>query len=386
MGRLRTKDKHLPGRVYYEHGRYWFKPKKPDPVPPDWKPRIDLGTTLAEMYEALKNISRSEKPLHTMGELFDKYLLEVLPTLALRTQSDYRGYIERIRPVLASWEPGEVTAGDVFDIRAAIANESGNTQANRHASCLSAIFREAIGWRCGVVVNPCHELKRLSEPPRTRYVFDHEYTGVYGVASPMLQCAMDLATITGQREDDLLKLPYDGPDVYTDEGIVFRPAKSKRRHPRHGKIIETSKIVIVRWLSEEEAESGLPREASSLWKLVARLRKLGPQPPDNVIPIRPRPTLICNEDGQPYTGSGFRSNWHRLIQTSLKGRKRKNGVVTLEPVLKESFTFNDLRAKNATDEEDFEEAHNRLAHSDRKTTQMVYVRKPRRARAGRKVG
>jgi len=49
------------------------------------------------------------------------------------------------------------------------------------------------------------------------------------------------------------------------------------------------------------------------------------------------------------------------------------------------FTFNDLRAKNATDEDDFEAAHNWLAHGDRKTTQMVYVRKPWRARAGRKV-
>ncbi len=82
----------------------------------------------------------------------------------------------------------------------------------------------------------------------------------------------------------------------------------------------------------------------------------------------------------------FRSNWHRLIQTALKGRKLKNGRVTLAPVLKESFTFNDLRAKSATDEEDFEEAYNRMAHSDRKTTQQIYIRKPRRSRAGRKVG
>jgi len=65
-----------------------------------------------------------------------------------------------------------------------------------------------------------------------------------------------------------------------------------------------------------------------------------------------------------------------------RGRKRKNGIVTLAPALKEAITFNDLRAENATDEEDFEEAHNRLTHGDRETTQMVYVRKPRRARAG----
>jgi hypothetical protein len=101
-------------------------------------------------------------------------------------------------------------------------------------------------------------------------------------------------------------------------------------------------------------------------------------------PISVRPCSVIFRVN-PFTGSGFRSNWHRLIQTALKGRKRKNGVVTLEPVLKEPFTFNDLRAKNATDEDDFEAAHNRLAHSDRKTTQMVYVKKPRRARAGRKV-
>jgi hypothetical protein len=331
------------------------------------------------------------KPLHTMGDVFDRYLTECLPALAKRTQSDYRRYIEKLRRSLGEAPPDKVTAPDIFDFRAALAKESGTVQANRHISCLSAVFREAIGWRAAlgphaVTKNPCHELKRLHEASRTRYVFDHEFTSVHSIASDVIQCAMDMAAITGQREDDLLKLPYDGADIYTDEGIVFRPAKTKRRHPRHGKIVETSKVVIVRWLSQEEEDAGLPREASALWKVVSRLRKLGPQPPENVVPIRRRMTLICNQDGQPYTGSGFRSNWSRLMHTALHGRKRKNGVVTLAPVLKEPFTFNDLRAKNATDEEDFEEAHNRLAHSDRKTTQQVYVRKPRRARAGRKVG
>jgi hypothetical protein len=31
------------------------------------------------------------------------------------------------------------------------------------------------------------------------------------------------------------------------------------------------------------------------------------------------------------------------------------------------------------------QAHNRMAHSDRKTTQQIYVRQPRRARASRKL-
>lgn len=391
MGRRRKKNRELPGRVYLENGRYWYKPKRPKVLPTGWKHRISLGSTEAEMYAELPKHLKSTKALHAMNDVFDRFMAEILPALAPRTQSDYRGYIGTLRPSFGNAPPEQVGAPDIFDFRAALAKQSGNVQANRHVSCLSAIFREAIGWRAqlgphAITRNPCHELKRLSEVARTRYVFDHEYVAVYGIASDVLQATMDLATISGQREDDLLKLPCDDPQVYTDDGIVFRPAKTRRRHPRHGKIVETSKIVIVRWLSEEEATAGIPKEQSQLWKLVARLRKLGPQPPANVIPIRPRATLICNEDGQPYTGSGFRSNWHRLIQTALNGRKLKNGRVTLEPVLKESFTFNDLRAKSLTDEEDFEEAYNRSAHSDRKTTQQVYIRKPRRARAGRKVG
>ena len=135
-------------------------------------------------------------------------------------------------------------------------------QANREISCLSAIFREAIGWHA-VARNPCHELRRLHEEKRTRYVTDQEYLALYSVASDRIQCLMDMATITGQREGDLLKLPNRDPSVYTDEGIVFRPGKSKRRHPRHGKMIETGKTVIVEWSAELDA-------------VVKRLRRLGP--------------------------------------------------------------------------------------------------------------
>jgi integrase len=315
-----------------------------------------LGTTLGEMYDGLKKLVETSKPIRTMSALFDRYLLECLPALAPRTQSDYRKYIERLRPVLKDWKPSELTSGDVFDIRTVIAQDSGVVQANRHTSCLSAIFREAIGWKA-VTANPCLQLKRLREPPRTRYVFDHEFTGVYGIASDVIKVMMDLATITGQREGDLLKLPNRDPTVYADEGIVFRPGKSKRRHPRHGAIVESAKTVIVEWSPE-------------LREVIDPARKLGPDI---------RKTLICNLQGKPFTESGFRSNWHRLIQTGLRGRKKSNGEMALEPVIRESFTFHDLRAKSGSDAEDVQEANDRLAHDDLRTTQVVYRRKPRRA-------
>jgi integrase len=54
------------------------------------------------------------------------------------------------------------------------------------------------------------------------------------------------------------------------------------------------------------------------------------------------------------------------------------------PQLLERFTFHDLRAKSASDDE-LGAATERLAHDDPRTTQKIYRRKPRRARAGAKI-
>jgi len=80
-----------------------------------------------------------------------------------------------------------------------------------------------------------------------------------------------------------------------------------------------------------------------------------------------------------YTKSGFRSNWHKLLV-----KATTPGPSGEPPVLAEWFTFHDLRAKRASDAEDVLEANEAMAHDDVKTTQKVYRRKPRKARAGQK--
>jgi integrase len=205
-----------------------------------------------------------------------------------------------------------------------------------------------------VATNPCRLIPKLRETERDRYVTDAEFTAVYKLASPMMQCAMDLATMTGQREGDLLKLARS---QLTDDGIVFAIGKSKRRHPRHGQVVETSKRVIVEWSPE-------------LRTVIEKVKKLGPDI---------RPTLLCNLQGKPFTSDGFRSNWHRLmVVASTPGKNGKPAA------LAERFTFHDLRAKSASDD-DFDVATERLAHDDPRTTQKVYRRKPRRARPGAKI-
>lgn len=361
MGRRRTKDKHLPQRVYWKNGAFWFV---------DYQNKWHrLGATMAEMYKELAKHVDHNGPLHTMGDVFDRFIIEKIPLLAARTQSDYLGYIENLRLYFGDAPPEDVTAGDVFDYRNKRAERS-VVQANREKSCLSSVFTAAIEWKLRTD-NPCRLVPKLSEADRDRYVFDEEFLAVYKLTAivmhddsgAIMQCAMDLATITGQREGDLLRLPCNDPRVYTKAGIVFRPSKSKRRHPRHGKLIETAKTVIVEWSDELHA-------------VVDRLRSLGP---------RLRPTLICTQEGKPFTESGFRSNWHRLMTAAVKGAKRKDGSWITEPVITEPFTFHDLRAKRASDAEDVIEANEALAHDDLKTTQKIYRRKPRRARAGAKI-
>ena len=85
MGRRRKTNKHLPQRVYLYHGRYWFMERSGR--------RRDLGTTEAEMYSKLAEFADRRTLVRTMNRAFDRYLLESLPHLAPRTQSDYRGYI-----------------------------------------------------------------------------------------------------------------------------------------------------------------------------------------------------------------------------------------------------------------------------------------------------
>ncbi|MGA8709215.1 MAG: tyrosine-type recombinase/integrase [Steroidobacteraceae bacterium] len=344
VGRKRKIDKHLPRRVYLRRGTYFFVDAQGT-----WR---NLGRDLPSMYREMAKLTEVTASLRTMADLFDRYVREVLPGLASRTQSDYLGYLENLSVVFGSAPPREVTAGHVSDYQAKRAERS-VVQANREKSCLSAVFTAALKWHA-VESNPCRLIPKLREAERNRYVTDEEFNAVYRLASPMLRCAMDLATMTGQREGDLLRLSRAH---LGDDGILFAIGKSKRRHPRHGKVVETAKRLIVEWSPELRA-------------VIERLKKLGPDI---------RPTLLCTLQGKPFTSDGFRSNWHRLISTATSpGQKRE------PPVLGERFTFHDLRAKSASDDA-FDVATERLAHDDPRTTQKVYRRKPRRARPGAKI-
>jgi integrase len=62
--------------------------------------------------------------------------------------------------------------------------------------------------------------------PRRRYVTEAEYAAAYKVMTPMVQCAMDLAVLTGLRPGDLLGLTRAN---LTDDGIEIATSKTGKR-------------------------------------------------------------------------------------------------------------------------------------------------------------
>jgi hypothetical protein len=205
MGRRRKTDKNLPQRVYLYHGRYWFIERSGK--------RRDLGSTEAEMYLKLDEFADRRNSLTHNESGVRPLPSRIAPPSRSTHPERLQGYIENLRRSFGEAPPEKVTANRIFDCRAVRARRS-VVQANREISCLSAIFREAIGWHA-VARNPCHELRRLHEQKRTRYVTDQEYLVLYSIASDRIQCLMDMATITGQREghDLRAKSGSDAEDV-----------------------------------------------------------------------------------------------------------------------------------------------------------------------------
>jgi hypothetical protein len=100
------------------------------------------------------------------------------------------------------------------------------------------------------------------------------------------------ASLPTTKSGDEVKLIVEGDGLQVKLEVNRLPGDCTTRNAAP----TNAKIVIVEWSTE-------------LREVIERARELGPDI---------RPTLLCNLQGEPFTGSGFRSNWHPLIQTALK--------------------------------------------------------------------
>jgi integrase len=304
--------------VYLHHGCYFFVDRAGK-----WH---NLGRTLADAYRALADHVEVNLAGRTMSALFDRYMTEVIPTKAPRTQRDNGYELQPLRAALGAMNPRHFKPKHGY----AYFNERKKKSLRRavaELALLSHVFTKAVEW--GVVDdNPCRQIRKERPRPRRRYVTEAEYAAASKTMPAMLQCAMDLAVLTGLRPADLLALTRSN---LTDEGIQVSTRK-------------TGRDLVIAWSDE-------------LRRVVKRALSLPP---------KLRQPLICGRQGKPYTVDGFTSIWRRKIRKALADPENS---------LQEPFQFRDLRAKSASDDT-AEAATARLGHTNAAITERVYRRKP----------
>lgn len=320
VGGKRKTNKHLPRRVYQKHGAYWFVDVK------------NKWHRLAEDYTdaliAYANILKADMPAVTVELLCAKYVAEELPKKAKATRKSRLQEFKPIIKVFGHMGQDDIAPHHVWNYYRA----RGETEQARHeVRALSALitFGRRIG--AGTRDNPCFGLRLEGSAPRDRYVTDDEFLIVRDLAPEMIGLAMDIALLTGLRKGDILKLERKH---LTDAGIDIDTSKDK-------------KLSLIEWNEE------LHLTIDAAFRISPRVRQF----------------VICRRDGKRYTADGFGAMWQRLMEKALQ-----NG-------LKERFTFNDLRAKSASDSASDEEASARLNHTSVAITRRVYRRLPRRAPA-----
>ena len=319
MGRRRQRDKHLPQRVYLDHGTYWFRPLGAKPV--------NLGRDLADAITRYASLIGNAWSGRTIGDVIDRYRTQVLPTKRSKQGRANEGKaLDRLKGVYGHMVPHSITAPMLYrylDERKTPEGKPAPVAARHEIALLGHIYGKAIRW--GIASsNPVRGLDYGERGAKRRKVELSEVHRLRELASERMRLAIDLAVSTGQRRGDLLSLTRD---QLTETGIVFRQSK-------------TGAGVLIEWSDDLRA-------------IVARAKAMSPQIPAEY--------LIRKPNGKPYTGCGFSAIWQRLMAKYVAAGGQR-------------FSFHDLRSVSADGAQTPEEARDRLGHASVETTKRYYLR------------
>lgn len=323
VGRKRKRDGHLPRRMYFKHGAYYFVPRSGS-----W---VLLGRDYPSALRAYAKILGADAPATTIELLVARYETEELAGKAKKTQAGRR---QEFKPIVKAFGPMDPEAIEPHHVWNFFQARGKTEQARHEVRAFSALltFARRIGAR--KQPNPCFGLQLPGSKRRTRYVTDDEFLIVRDLAQPMIGYAMDLALVAGMDEATIRTLERKH---WSAEGFKFERAKTASRVDNAWQLVDWSEEL-------DMIVKGILRERPQL-----------------------RRVLICNRKGQAYSANGFQSQWQRTMRKALKAG------------LKESFHFHDLRAKSASDADTDKEAADRLGHGDEAITRKTYRRLPRRS-------
>ena len=262
MGRPRSHHKHLPERMRFRHGAFYYAGES-------W---VHLGREYGEALKLYADIVGKRETVYTVKQALDSYIAHSAHRLRKITILNYQYNAKRLIPVFGHVALVDIKAAHVYKYM----HEYGDVQANRDRALLSAVFSHArhIGAFDGV--DPTKGLQyRNTETPRKRYITDPEMSKLMKASSLKMACVINFAYLTGMRQADVLSVKMS--DI-KDDGIYYKASK-------------TGKETLIEWSNELRAAVKL---ANMLW------RRFG------------REYLFEARGGAQYSGNGVRAMFRRI--------------------------------------------------------------------------
>lgn len=312
------------GKVYY-YLDTGAKPRKEIPLGDDY---IVALRKYAEIHE----VATVDAP--KFGDVMTKYEVEVLPTLAVSTQSTHKADMKHLR---AKFNDAPLDQLKPMHIREFLdVHRDKPTTANRCKRLFSVLWNKARGWGYTDAENPCAGIEGHSLKKRDVYVTDEVFDAVRACASEPLREALEFSYLTGQRPGDALKARMDDIE---DGTLAVAQGKTGKR----------LRIAVVGQLAD----------------LIARIqvRKAGHK--------TVHAQILMVRDGQPMTKQILRAHFAKAKEVAAEK------YPALAQAIKE-FWFYDLRAKAADDtsaERGEQAASDLLGHDSVKTTRKHYLRR-----------
>lgn len=364
MARQRKKEHAgLPSRWRHQHGAYYYDVPKGMEDRWDGKRLFRLGKSLPEAYRKWAERLEGHAAARTIGDLLDRYALQVIPGKAVSTHEQNAIWVRQLKSVFGLMPIEGMRPQIVYQYvdKRSIKKLNdkgrmvgGRIAAHREIEVLSHAFTKAVEWGY-IDRHPFKGEVRLDgEASRDRYIEDWEILEMLSLESKrkkgsvrMIQAYIRIKLITGMARSDLLRLSEDN---LKEDGIHIQ---------RHKTAESSGKRTIYEWNDQLRAAV---REAKLARPVLS-------------------PLLFCTRDAKPYineeTGkaSGWDSVWQRFVARVME-----------ETEVKAGFTEHDLRAKCASDAASLEHARALLSHADSRTTRKIYRRRPEVVQPSKSVG
>lgn len=301
--------------------------------------RINLGHDRTAADVKLRELINGKPSAGTIGDMCQQFIAYHRARIAVdkaelaeSTVDEYENsLLKYVLPVFGAMQPSAFQPTHSAQYLFAQREKGRAVRANREMAALGSAFN--FGMSKGMVAaNPCHGVKRNKETPRSRRPETFEVNALTQVAKAKGESAYMIiliglmVAITGRRRAEVMRLTNF---ALREDGIHVIDCKTKAGQPERTYLVGWSPL-----LRELISEAQAMKRGSSGY-------------------------VFPNQDGTPYTDSGFKTMWNRVMHDY----KTQGGVW---------FTTHDLRAYYVTEKGELGE--NPETHKNPATTKRVYDR------------